>query len=484
VTDPQSIISAAAQLDPRLAEVIGKYISANLNPPEKSQIIDSFAMPDLPEFARFDPMVGSTSGKWIATYIDYARAISPMTPDIFHESAALWAVSVIIARRLVLKMAFGNIYPNLYILWLALTTLYRKSTGLTIVRTLIRDICPFLLSAQDTTPEAFLSDMAGTQPVNFASMPLIDQQNWEKERNFSAQRSLILDEMSGLMAGAGRDYNAGLLETYLRLYDCDPSYKRSTITRGQINVKNSYLSMLGASTMGAMSGHLTSETLWSNGWWPRFGILTPEVRPIWQEAKHMERPPELEVGLQRLFSKLPNNHKWPESPGELAVTMGDGVFDVWSKYNQALSYDLLNETLPQQLWGSYGRLPTHALKFAMILAALDWQNDPVPKITLPHMTQALTIAEGWRSSVHRAFDSITESNFTRISNRMIKVISKFPCGVSQRDICRAMRDKKPADIQNALDEMITAGMIEEVPTANNGKKGRPTNKYTLVREEL
>jgi hypothetical protein len=484
MTDPKALISAAAQMDPGLANVIEKYVSEKLKPPEIHPIIDSFAMPDLPEFARFDPMIGTSPGNWINVYTNYARSVAPMSPDLFHESAALWLASVAIARRLVLPMAFGDIYPNLYILWMADTTLFRKSTALTVARKLARDTFPFLLAAQDTTPEAFLSDLSGIQPVNYSTLPLIDQQIWEKGRNFAAQRGWVLDELSGLMAGFGRDYNAGLLESLLSFYDCDPIFKRSTKGSGWVIVKNSYISLLGASTPGAMSSHLSPESLWSSGWWARFAILTAEGRPIWQVTKSMERPPELQAGLKGLFSKLPNNHKWPDSPGELAVTMGDGVLDLWSKYNQALSFDLLRDTLPKQLWGSYGRLPTHALKFAMILAALDWQDDPVPKITLPHMTQALTIAEGWRSSVHRAIDSITESNFTRISKRMIQVISKFPCGVSQRDICRAMRDKKPADIQNALDEMITAGMIEEVPTANNGKKGRPTNKYILAREEL
>ena len=43
-----------------------------------------------------------------------------MTPRLFHEGAALYLVGVAIARRVVLHMSYGPVYPNLFVLWLAL----------------------------------------------------------------------------------------------------------------------------------------------------------------------------------------------------------------------------------------------------------------------------------------------------------------------------------------------------------------------------
>lgn len=461
-------------------DTAAKWLHSETQSSQDKRVPDFSAMQPLPDFADFDPAGGASAGIWISQYVSYARSVSPMTPDLFHESAALWLASVAIARRLVLPMSFGEIYPNLFIVWLAETTLYRKSTALNIARNLARDCFPFLLASQDTTPEAFLSDMAGIQPANFNSLPITEQTAWESERNFSAQRGWVLDELSGLMAGAGRDYNAGLLESLLRFYDCDPSYTRSTLGRGRIVVKNSYLSLLGASTPAAMVQHFTAEGLWSNGWWPRFAILTPDKKPDWQDATAINKPAGLETGLKTLFNKLPNGSKWPEPPQQLVVSIGASAFDIWSKYNRALSHDLLTDDLPQQLYGTYGRLPTQALKIAMILTALD--SSVNPKIETPHIIKALSIAETWRASAHRAISKATETDFTKTAERVLKIISRYePNGASMREICRFMRDKHPHDIQLSMQEMIEAGMIEETHTGGDGKRGRPTSKYIMVR---
>ena len=486
------------ECDPIFAQQAREAATRYLNPPAPGEIsaepprdqrpsntglFDTPEMPPLPECARIDPVLGQQVGGWVDSYVDYAHCVSPMTPDSFHTSAALVLAAVAIARRLVLPMPFGDIYPNLFVLWLATTTLYRKSTALMVARNLARDAFTFLLAAQDTTPEAFLSDMAGMQPTNYASLPLLEQDAWAQERNYSAQKGLFLDELSGLMAGAGKDYNAGLLESFLRFYDCDPLFTRSTSGKGRIVVKNAYLSMLGASTPGAMVQHLAANTLWSNGWWARFAILTPEKRPEWRDAEEKDRPPELVSTLKRLLERLPNGHKWPEPPPALAVTIAPEAFSAWSKYNKALSYDLLQENLSDQLHGAYGRLPVQALKIAMILAALDWpQEYSSPRIELAHIARSIEITESWRASVHRALATIAENEMSRTYERIIYQVQRLePNGASVRDVYKAMKDKRPSEIEAAMLEMVMAGLLEEIPEGGE-KRGRPTKKYRLPRD--
>ena len=60
---------------------------------------------------------------WLDDYIDDASSKSPMTPKLFHESAGLTLGSAAIARRLVVELPFGPIYPNLFVVWIAQTTL-------------------------------------------------------------------------------------------------------------------------------------------------------------------------------------------------------------------------------------------------------------------------------------------------------------------------------------------------------------------------
>ena len=142
-------------------------------------------------------------------------------------------------------MSFGDIFPNLFVCWIAPTTLWHKTTGLNIARRIAHESFPWLLAPQDMTPEAFLSDLAGREPTNLATMSSEDQKLWQLERDFCAQRGLAMDEMSGLMASAGRDYNAGLLEAFMRFYDCEPLNERSTRGQGRVVVRDAYLTMTG-----------------------------------------------------------------------------------------------------------------------------------------------------------------------------------------------------------------------------------------------
>lgn len=442
--------------------------------------------PALPDAARLDPDMGKGAGAWLDRYMTHARAVSPMSPALFHESAGLWLGSVAIARRLKIPMPYGDVYPNLFVLWLATTTLWRKTTGLEVARGLAREAFPHLLAPQDTTPEGFLSDLSGREPANLAALPDDLKELWRQERNYAAQRGLVLDELSGLMAGAGKDYNAGLLEAFLRFFDCDPMYARSTRSLGRVIVRNSYLALLGASTPAAMALHVTSDRLWANGWWARFAMLTPEeTRPSWEKPAS-EDPQAVEAlkhGLRAIYDSLPAAI-WPDPPAARGVILGNGVMAAFDAYNKALSYDLLTADLDYRLHGAYGRLPTQALKVAMILAAMDWRgvDGNAPVISLAHFARAMTIAEGWRASAHRALLQATESEFSRIQQRILRQCGRYdPDGATLREIYRHMQDKKPAEIQDVVSQLLAVGMLEESTVKAGPQGGRPSTRYKLVR---
>jgi len=444
------------------------------------------AIPTLPKSVHYDPSFGTSAGQWLDTCINYTTAISPMTPGLFHESAALWMASAVVARRLVLNMPFGDIYPNIYAVWLAETTLYRKTTLMQVIRQIAREVFPAMLAPQDTTPEALLSDMSGAQPSNYDAMTAEEQQAWLKERDFAAQRAAVMDEMSALMAQTGRDYNAGLLDAYLRLYDCEPRFVRSTKGQGRIVVNNGYLSILGASTPGIMSQYLKAEHLWSNGWWPRFAILTPENRPTWRESRQLERPAEIDNVLRGLLNRLPSS-KYPDPHGIISVTLGSGVYEAWNRYNKAVGFDLLqDEALDDRLHGTYGRMPTQALKVATLLAALDWSKDAqAPTIHIPHLARAIGIVEGWRASAHRALDLAAQDTSSKKRQRILSQIAKAdPYGLTARDIKQSNKGyMTSAEVDAELRELMELGEIEAVSSERNPNGGRPTERYIVVRGE-
>jgi hypothetical protein len=441
-------------------------------------------MPALPSYARLDPAIGEGAGVWVGDYIRAARQVSPMTPDLFHESAALVLGAVAIARRLVLHLSHGDLYPNLYVGWIAVTSLFRKSTAMDFARENARYCFPHLLAPEDTTPEAFLSDLAGAEPVGLDKLPDAVRDMWKQERNYAGQRGLFIDEFSGLLATADKDYGLGLMESFLRLYDCYSSFTRSSRAQGRVTVRNSYLSILGASTPSAMAEHLGNGLLWGKGFWPRFALLTPDIeRPEWQQPGQRPDIDVLSLPLRLLYARLPPA-TWPEPPGALSVTLGDGVFDAWENYSRALGYDLLGAELDTRLWGSYNRLVTMSLKVAMILAALDWPEDmAAPRIELRHLARAMGITETWRASAHRVIDGATASGFDRLQRRISRQLAiAGKDGATVRDIHQQMRDLRPSDIEMTLQEMMTAGEVEVLPRPASARGGRPTKLYRLSTE--
>jgi len=420
---------------------------------------------------------GAGAGAWINTYIDYASAVSPMTPRSFHESGALWLAAVAIARRLVLKMPFGDIHPNLFVVWIAPSTLYRKTTAFNIVRDVASRAFRHLLAAQTTTPEALLSDFAGREPQLFDQLPFEEQEQWGLERNFAAQRGWLLDEMSGLLAQAGKDYNAGLIEDLLRFYDCTDRFVKSTRGQGRVVCRNTYLNLIGATTPRALAMHMNAERLWAMGWWPRFAILASNGRPDWQRARDVDEPSEIIGKLTELYERLPRA-QWPDQAEAKTVSMARGVYELWEQYNKAVSYDLVNEQLNQQLWPAYGRFPVHCLKLAMILTALDWQQDvATPVIEMRHLGKAMEICETWRESVHQARLLANESAFDQLQQRVLYQVARHePKGASLRDVYKSMKDVEPTDIEKCLSTLV---QLEEVEPERTSGPGRSTIRYHL-----
>lgn len=438
------------------------------------------AIPPLPEIGLHHALARET-GAWVDAYTAHALAVSPMTPAAFHESAALWLVSSAVARRLVLNMAFDKIYPNLWVTWVAPSTLWGKSTSMNLARRVAVNAFPHLLTPEDMTPEGLMLDMAGAEPANLYQLRMEDQTAWQERRNFSAQRGWTMDEFSGLLSSAGKDYNAGLIETLMRFYDCTEKYDRLTAGRGMQCIHNAYLTLLSASTPVAMARHLVTERLWGMGFWPRCAILAPETsRPEWIEATDVEAPEALAGNLRALYERLPKP-RWPDPISDIPVLLGDGVMEVWNRYAKLMRYDLLTPALDGRLWAAYGRLPIHALKIAMLLAALDWRDAPTPRIELPHITRAIITVEEWRASLHRVLDLAAVEEADRVKQTIVAAVAKNdPGGATMRDLCKANKSIKPRAIEEALEDLLLSGDIVAVEIVNP-RGGPRTTRYVLNR---
>jgi len=412
---------------------------------------------------------------WLRMYLEWSGTTGNQTPVSFHLAAGLWLLSVAVGRRFYGEAPWGiKIYPNLYLMLIASTTYYRKSTAYKLAEQIARNAIPHMLMPTPGSPERFQEALSGMFPANYDKLSEVQQQRLKKAQPFAAQRGLLKDEVAGLFNAMNRkDYLSGMKDLLMELYDC-PDYSDKDTQAGLTIVENAALSILGVTTPSGLSSAV-SDADWSNGLLIRFALLTPELdyreRPpakIYQEA-----PPELIDGLRKLHDKLPQPQKNEEQGGlrpPSALRLDVQCWDECQAYSEHLRHLCnpdLDTTLDERLKGVYGRMHVQAFKLASLLAALDWMetDTPCPTVTLEHWEAGKAIAEIWRHSaaqllyqMDRSGEAVQEQ---REQGKLLQLIRREGSkGKGLRELYRALNLPAKRARQLAQD-LVKAGLIVE-----------------------
>ena len=450
--------------------------------------------PVLPPFARLtaEQEREATRGRdWLNDYMDWAVEASPLTPRSFHEAMALWLLATVSTRRMHCRIGAEDIYPNLYVLIVGKTTIYRKSTAMKLVKQVLhRAGLSALLLPSDVTPEALFDELAGVKPVNFETLPADAKDRWVKGRAVAAQRSFMKDEASSIFANLKRDYMAGLSELLLQGYDGDSGTMDKRLkSKGIITVKDLCLSFLGATTPIMYSKYVGNEER-ENGFAARFAIITPDRDMQYRAPTDMtEIPYNVVTRIGNLFRRVLPWHgdKEPsasvlmeevQTPPSMHVLFSPGAFESLNSYRRALGWDMpLSEAIDDSKAASYARLGTMAFKVAMLLAAVDAEERSV-RIEDRHAFAAQMIVEEWRESLHRLDQDIAKSKAVdNDDNKVLELIRQSGLhGVTMREIMQGCNLRPRAKAIDALTVLADDGLIEKVDRKPEGR-GRPTVCY-------
>lgn len=410
---------------------------------------------------------------WLQQYLDWAGRTGNQTPMDFHLAAGLWLLSVAVGRRLFGEAPWGiKIYTNLYLMLIADTTYYRKSTAYKLAEQIAREAIPHMLMPTPGSPERFQEALAGRMPANFDKLTKPQQERLTKAQPFAAQRGLLKDEVAGLFGAINRkEYMTGMKDLLMELYDC-PDYSDKDTQAGLTVVENAALSILGVTTPAGLSVAVSNAD-WANGLLIRFALLTPE--PNYEERpalKSFQPPPsELAEGLRRLHDKLPQPQMTEmglAAPGSLKLNVQ--CWEACQTYSQMLR-EMCNPhrdiELDERLKGVYGRMHVQAFKLAALLAALDWldTDEPTPTVTDQHWASGKAIAEMWRSSAAQLLHQMDRSGEAvqeqRDQSKVLLLLKKAGLqGSSLRDIYRVLNLPAKRARQLAQD-LVRAGLIVE-----------------------
>ena len=435
----------------------------------------------LPEEARVDPNLAGEASPWLDSYITFSREWSPRAYDGFHEAVALWLLSTIAARRVVLHFG-GKRYTPLMIALASRTSLYAKTTtaeiGIDTLRTAGLD---WLLAADDTTPQRFLYDMGMHVPHEYPGLLPPEQERTRNRLAFAGQQGWFYEEFGQKLHAMMRE--GGLMADFrgiLRRFDsCPERYENRTLSRGTDIIMRPYLALLCNITPADLQPFAKSgSALWNDGFWARFAFVTPPIDsrstaqfPVGERTI----PHDLTAPLQEWHARLgmpqviiqhaqhaPEGLRALCEPAqESACLLEDGIREAFYRYNDAL-LNLMSDEANTDLDGNYARFAEKALRIAMLLASLESQDH----LQMRHWARGQEIAERWRASLHRLLIQVNEptpSEGAQREEKILQIISKHGGGTAA-EISRYIRGMSAYEVYKRLLILDKAGILKTTKT--------------------
>lgn len=437
------------------------------------------SVPELPRIAQLSEAQlkqGRKAGKFIDDYMAYAMKDAPMSPPLFHQTYALAILSSAIARRIYVSVGTSAIYPNLYIMLSAPSTLYTKTTGYKSAMKLFETAgLSHLLLPDGVTPQSLITELSNRPQDNFKDWAKDDQDEWQRERLFAGQRAWWIDEAARLLSQFQQKHLAELLPIVLRLYECESKIKVSTQVRGRETVRNAYLTICGPTTPAALREHLNNIEHWTNGLFARFLLVSPDTAPVRVfYPDPFPVPAALAKQLNQLaFERLEQPKEsalgpTPPPPAVEAKVMPE-VKQHWDNYHAAMFEMISKKNVTERLHACYGRLHEKAIKIAMLLAAADWVRMAKgnPLVIHPvHWYRAQEMTEGYRSSLHRIIEDASTPTESADDILVEKVIARLTTSArnSRRELANDLHmsvGMKRDQLDMVINQLLRDGVLIE-----------------------
>jgi Protein of unknown function (DUF3987) len=456
-------------------------------------------MPALPSEAYLAPDLGAHAAPWLDAYIAYSQHWATRAATHFHEAVGLWMMSTIGARRIRVVWNGDNHFSNLFLAMVARSTLYTKSTVAKLGREALKQAgCNALLFQGKATPHAFMQDLSGHVDPDYPYLSPEKQEEVHQRLAFAAQCGWYLNEWGGMLSQMHRSDSpmADFHDLIRQLDDNESEYVNRTISRGKEIVTNPYLAFLASATPSDLQKFLaTGSRWWSDGFWPRFAIITPGLA---EQPSDAEAPEGLAVmpaslcvalhdwhvrlGIPQVFvEQVIDVHgkptsKWRATVTPLACTevgLSQEARAACHAYSKAL-WSLVKEgKAPEHFASCYGRFAEKALRIAMLLASIEDH----PEISLEHWAYAQRITERWRNMLHEVVEIVEHSQpLSReevVENKCLRALTQHGA-LSINDLRQRHVRASTAELLKAMEHLCNAGAVGSLV------KGKKTLFYILV----
>jgi hypothetical protein len=379
-------------------------------------------------------------------YIKWGKSVCDAPPQ-YHVAGAFILLTSLLSGVIRLPITFANLVPNLWFMILAETTLTRKSTAMDLAIDLLMDIEGNIVLATDGTVEGIMQSMQVR-----TGMPSV----------------FFRDEFSGLLeAMTKKDYLAGLLEGFTKLYD-GKLFKR-TLRRETIEIKDPIFILFAGGIRERIYSLLTHHHI-NSGFIPRFCFITGETD--FNRLKPLGPPSETNVEdrnkiLQSLLdirashtSMLTSQTLFDTSYKEASLTP-----EAWRRFNEI---DLqmkeigLNSSIEDALTPVMTRLAISGLKASILIAASRIRiSDCNIIIDERDIIKAFSFVEQWKEHAIQVVSNSGKTQLEKILEKVYTVVIQAgEEGVARSVLMlRFKMSAKEADV--TFNTLIQRGLIIE-----------------------
>ena len=361
-------------------------------------------------------LIASLPDTFVERYIEYGKSVGDAAHE-YHVAGAFTILSGLLCGIVELPTSYGIVYPNLWFMLLADTTLTRKSTAMDLAVEILMDVDPDIILATDGSIEGLLSALS--QRANRPSI-------------------FLRDEVSGMIeAMRKKDYLAGMAEMFTKLYD--GKYQKRLLRKEEVEVRNPRLIVFSGGPINRTTQALDHSFV-TSGFLPRFIVITAEpnldaLKPLGRATKQTtdKRDTILKEAqrLQKTYEATTVTTIMGTAVEVPKIFTADLTDEAWERFG-ALEKDMIKlgyeSDMRELTTPTYDRLAMSILKAAVLIAAADKSisTEGTIEVRKDHLLRALYYGDQWKRHVEDVLSKIGRSQNESMLQNVYRKVQKEP----------------------------------------------------------
>lgn len=353
-------------------------------------------------------------------------------PPVFHQAVLYSITGLLIGRRRFIQYGDGELIPNTWMVLLAPSSTYRKSTCIKIGLKMALRINPYLKYPNEFSHEKMVSIME-KQPIGV----------------------FVFDEFLSLLGLLSRDYMAGTKAFLTEIFDSE-NYIRKT-GQADVNISGASVSILSATTIDWIKSSIQIQDL-MGGFMTRFLFVPAFVKPstIYDPPPADEKKRAEILNRFRLMLGLdgrPGTRDTGFDKKELILSIDARKYFITA--SQKMETELEKTERKENVL--LKRSDIYVRKLSIIIQTL--MDSTSDEITLPAMEEAVTFVKYCRHGVVN--DMMDELSFNKSEDKIkkiFKIIKKNPEGITRENLYRRSHYTAP-ELNPIIQTLMEQGTI-------------------------